>query len=342
MLTVSQLSVDYGSHRVIEAFDLSIDASEIVTLVGPTGCGKSTLLRAIAGLVSIAEGQVQLGDWTATARSSVPPERRKVGMVFQDFALFPHLTVFQNVSFRLDDVADAEPWIELLDLGSLRDAQPLTLSGGQKQRVALARTLAHRPALVLLDEPLSNLDATLKDTLRWDIRAALKRAEVPALWVTHDQEEALSIGDRLGVLRDGQLEQLDTPEVCFRAPANRFVAGFLGEATFLSGKRVDAEAETALGRLPCRFVDGASGAVDVLVRPGDLIATAADEGADGRIVAARYEGESCLYAIALGDETRVSVRSTQEPRLEVGQGVRLRVVEDRSFAAFGPDPAMKR
>ena len=226
MLSVSQLSIDYGSNRVVSDLNFTLGESEILMLVGPTGCGKSTILQALAGLLPISEGEIKVAKWTATPKHTVAPEKRSVGMVFQDFALFPHLTVEQNVCFKLKDTSPADHWLKLLGLDAFRHKKPATLSGGQKQRVALARTLAHQPDFVLLDEPLSNLDAALKDMLRWDIRNALKEAGVPAIWVTHDQEEALSVGDRVGVLKGGKIQQIDTPEQCFSTPNNRFVARF--------------------------------------------------------------------------------------------------------------------
>lgn len=334
MLKVSGLCVDYGANRVVDDLALTLEANEIVTLVGPTGCGKSTILQAIAGLVPIAAGEVSLGAWRATPKESVPPERRQVGMVFQDFALFPHLNVWENVSFRLEEPSAAEPWLDLLGLGTLRDARPDTLSGGQKQRVALARTLAHRPALVLLDEPLSNLDAALKDSLRWSIRDALKQAGVPALWVTHDQDEALSIGDRLGVLRAGRLEQFDTPERCFGEPATRFVAGFLGEASFLAGSRDGAVAETVLGRIPCRPIGDAGREVELVVRPDDL--SVAADAADGNatVAWARYEGGTWLYGATLDDAGLLQVRVSHEVRVAPGDRVRVTIVTHEPLAAF--------
>ena len=247
MLGLSNLSVAYGDKTVVHDVSFELAPGEIVCLVGPTGCGKSTVLRTVAGLEAPAAGEVHIGELKISKANMLPPEKRNTGLVFQDFALFPHLNVEQNISFRLDSVSEAEPWMEMLGLMPFRHASPLNLSGGQKQRVALARALAHKPDLMLLDEPLSNLDAALKATLRWDIRDALKAAGVPAIWVTHDQEEAMSIGDRVGILRAGRLEQLDEPEQCFSQPTNRFVAEFLGEAEFLSATINGDKAATALG-----------------------------------------------------------------------------------------------
>ncbi|MFK7831216.1 MAG: ABC transporter ATP-binding protein [Congregibacter sp.] len=335
MLRVKNLCVDYGAKRVVNGLDLALGADEVLTLVGPTGCGKTTILQALAGLVPIAAGEVALGDWTATTTRAVPPEKRGIGMVFQDFALFPHLTVQENVSFRLRDSAPAEHWLQLMGLEAFRDVKPGSLSGGQKQRVALARALAHQPSLILLDEPLSNLDAALKDSLRWEIRNALKAAGVAAIWVTHDQDEALSMGDRLGVLREGALEQIDTPGRCFSEPANRFVAGFLGEASFIPGVLQDGIVSTELGPVPAIPIDASSGAVELLLRPDDLsVQHAADTSGNARITWARYEGGTWLYAVRLDQGVELRVRVFHENTIAEGDRVQVNATTTHPLAAF--------
>ena len=341
MLQVKNLSVKYGATTVVSDLNLALADDEVLMLVGPTGCGKTTILQALAGLVPISSGEIQLGKWTATPARQVPPEKRNVGMVFQDFALFPHLTVQENVSFRLQNSEQADHWINLLGLDAFRKAKPATLSGGQKQRVALARSLAHQPAFILLDEPLSNLDAALKDSLRWEIRNALKAAGVPAIWVTHDQEEALSVGDRVGILRAGKLEQLDTPEACFSRPANRFVARFLGEASFLPGT-MDPDRQivsTALGPAPGLAVNGANGDVDLLLRPDDLSITYAEDG-NGKVAWTRYEGSARLYAVTLEDGTLVKIRASHENQLKPGDSVKLEVITTHPLAVFEREAAV--
>ena len=335
MLEVSKLCVDYGTTRVIDDVSFALARDEILTLVGPTACGKTTILHAIAGLVPIAAGEIRLDRWQASASAAVPPEQRNTGMVFQDFALFPHLTVLENVGFRLNNNAQADRWLQLLGLDDLRHARPATLSGGQKQRVALARTLAHEPALVLLDEPLSNLDAALKDSLRREIREALKAAGTPAVWVTHDQEEALSVGDRLGVLHQGRLEQLADPESCFSRPASRFVASFLGEASFLPGRADGAAVATDLGAVAAAAA--VNGEVDVLLRPDDLSLASAVDGGNGVIVSAQYEGETWLYRVALDTDIAVQVRTSHENRLEAGSRVIVEVDSGQPLATFERD-----
>ncbi|WGL17765.1 ABC transporter ATP-binding protein [Microbulbifer bruguierae] len=333
MLKVSNLSVHYGSTPVVKNLNLALAEDEVLMLVGPTGCGKTTILQALAGLIPISEGEIALGNWRATADKLVPPEKRNVGMVFQDFALFPHLTVEQNVCFRLTDTTLADHWLKLLGLEPFRHAKPARLSGGQKQRVALARTLAHEPAFVLLDEPLSNLDAALKDSLRWEIREALKEAGVPAIWVTHDQEEALSVGDRVGILNGGKLEQLDTPEKCFAEPASRFVARFLGEASFLPGTLQQNQAITALGPAPGIPINGASGEVDLLLRPDDLSLVPSDMG-NAVVDWVRYEGCSRLYAVSIEGGTQLRVRTSHEVKARHGDRVQMAITTTHPLAVF--------
>jgi iron(III) transport system ATP-binding protein len=337
MLETHDLTVRYADDTAVDKLNLSLSEREIVTLVGPTGCGKTSVLRAIAGLVAPAAGRIRIGSQWIDRNRLVPPEKRGTGLVFQDFALFPHMSVEENVAFRVRDRARVASWLAALGLESHRHAQPETLSGGQKQRVALARALAHQPALVLLDEPLSNLDASLKDELRWTIRDALKTAGVPALWVTHDQTEALSVGDRLGVMRDGRLEQLADPERCFAEPATRFVADFLGEASFLPGHQDGQRVETAAGIAQAATPAPPSGTVDVMVRPDDLVLTS-DATGHGRITGIRYEGETHLYTVRLGDGTALRVRMNHESRLERGESVTARITAAHPLAIFEHTP----
>ncbi len=337
MLKLNNLTIKYTDTTIVENLNLELADDEILMLVGPTGCGKTSILRAIAGLVPIAQGSIEFSAWKATPERNISPEKRQLGMVFQDFALFPHLTVEQNISFRVKDLKQVEHWINVLGLTDLRNAKPDRLSGGQKQRVALARTLAHQPKLVLLDEPLSNLDAALKDELRWEIRQTLKTAGVPAVWVTHDQDEALSVGDTVGVLKAGQLEQLASPKECYSNPNNRFVARFLGESSFLPGEKNNYnQVTTILGETATFTNDKVAGKVDLLVRPDDLKIEINPQGI-GEVVWARYEGSSRLYAIKLDQGTVLKARSPHEIQIEPGTRVALSIDTHHPLAAFNRD-----
>lgn len=333
MLALKNLSVAYDDKVVVHDISFELGEGEILSLVGPTGCGKSTVLRTVAGLEPPYAGEIIIGEQRISRKNLVPPEKRRTGLVFQDFALFPHLNVEQNIGFKLKNPQAADRWIDMLGLSAFREARPQTLSGGQKQRVALARALAHEPALMLLDEPLSNLDAALKSSLRWEVRDVLKAAGVPAIWVTHDQEEAMSIGDRVGVMLDGRLEQLDDPEACFRDPVNHFVAGFLGEAEFVAGQLVGDQVETALGRFPASQHDVNSTEVDVLLRPNDL-ELSTNGPVNGRVIWGRYEGETRLYGVQLFSGAELRVRVNHEQELALESNVEVRIISGHPLSVF--------
>lgn len=339
MLSIHNLHIRYGRHRAVRDFNLYVGEGEIMALVGPTGCGKTSVLRSVAGLSRPDRGEIVIAGICTPSQRYVPPEKRRTGLVFQDFALFPHLNVEKNVGFRVKDPIEVDTWLSALGLESLRKAMPETLSGGQKQRVALARSLAHRPKLLLLDEPLSNLDAAMKAELRLQIRDAIKRAGVTAVWVTHDQEEAMTAGDRIAVMREGSLEQVDTPERCYEAPASRFVAGFFGEGRLLKGERRGDRAQTILGDLPLvpdsrqGSQSGDPGPVEVLLRPHD-IALVPELPGNGVIESQRYEGETRRYALRLDSGESLDARLPHERRLSVGTRVRASLGAGHPLVAF--------
>ena len=250
-----QLSKQFSATAAaVSDLDLTVRQGEILALLGPSGCGKTTTLRLIAGFETPTTGSIEIGgQMVAGPGGSLPPEKRRVGMVFQNYALFPHLSVADNVSFGLPrgpqrKIRVAE-MLALVGLTGYESRLPHELSGGQQQRVAIARALAPEPAVLLLDEPFSNLDTGRRLQMREEVREILKRSGTTAIFVTHSQEEALYMGDRVAVMSAGRLIQMDTPEVIYHQPATRFVADFMGETDFLAGRVLPAGIETPLGML---------------------------------------------------------------------------------------------
>jgi iron(III) transport system ATP-binding protein len=313
------------AHPAVDAVSFTAPEGAFLALLGPSGCGKTTLLRLIAGFESPDEGTVALGgEVVAGAGAWVPPERRGVGMVFQDYALFPHLTVEQNVAFGLRGRAGAnERTAQVLDLVGLSGIGPRfphELSGGQQQRVALARALAPRPRAIVLDEPLSNLDAQMRLNLRREVRAALRAEGVTGVLVTHDQEEALSLADWVGVMRDGRLEQGGAPETLFAAPATRFVAEFVTQANF-----VDAAAAARLGLPPERGV--------CMIRQEDVRLTPDSEGA-GVVRDRQFLGRDYGYEVDWNG-ARLRARLPLDLRLAPGTTVRVEAARGHWFPETG-------
>jgi iron(III) transport system ATP-binding protein len=346
----------FGDVLAIDHVDLDVQPGEMLTVLGPSGCGKTTLLRLIAGLDTPDAGTIEIGGRRVSgAGASVPPERRRVGMVFQDVALFPHLTVRDNIGYGLRKDPDREVRIrELLELIDLPDAghrMPFQLSGGMQQRVAVARALAPRPDVVLLDEPFSSLDAALRTQLRGDVREILRAAGAAAVFVTHDQDEALTLGDRMAVMVRGRIEQLAPPEVVYGEPATPFVATFVGTANLVHGEFRDNLAITRFGevRLVGRGSAAPTGRGLVVLRPEHLDVLEAPDGpADAgawRVLRRRFTGTEILYEVAAPDGERLWVEAGHAVRrLRVGDAVnlRLREIETVAFpAATGPAAAQR-
>jgi len=346
IVELSDVSKAFGDETAVDTVSLQVERGELLTLLGPSGCGKTTTLRMIAGLETPSDGEIHIEDESvADADHATAPESRDVGIVFQDFALFPHLTVRENIAFGLTDWdgdtdARVEELLDLVDMPEYGDNTPDQLSGGQKQRVALARSLAPEPAVLLLDEPFSNLDVRLRVEMREEVRSILKEAGVTAISVTHDQEEALSISDRVAVMNDGRLEQLDRPERIFEQPTSRFVASFLGRASFLTSYVHGGTLTTGLGRFDAETLDGYTTeyegiAVDVLVRPDDLRAgRAADEQTDGEVVSRQYVGPSFIYRVDLDSGDTVHCLHNHVEDFELGERVAVDLVADHPLAWY--------
>lgn len=319
-LHVDNVAKHFASTTAVDGVSFDLGGNELLALVGPSGCGKSTLLRTLAGLHESESGSITLnGVVVDDGRLAMPPEDRHVGLVFQEHSLFPHLSVAKNVAFGVrssgDDVGRrVDEMLELVGMTDFRDRFPHELSGGERQRIALARALAPRPSLMLLDEPFASLDPNLRSRLRDDIVAILRAAGTPGVFVTHDQNEALAVGDRIAVMNAGRIAQLGTPHDVFHAPTSRFVAAFMGEADFLTA----AQARNHLdgGGL----AETVGNEAVVVFRPDDVSFTIDDNG-PASVTSAEFRGATWRYKIALADGAEVrSLRSHLEP-VEIGTTV---------------------
>lgn len=352
MLKLRNVTKRFGAVDAVVDVNLQVQAGEFVFLLGPSGSGKTTTLRMIAGFGHPTSGEIELA---GASIAGVPPHRRDIGMVFQRYALFPHLTVWENTAFGLrmrgmperERPRRIEETLAMVRLTGLEKRYPHELSGGQQQRVALARALAYRPALLLLDEPLANLDRRLRDEMRIELKRIQNEAGTTMLFVTHDQEEALTLGDRIAVMHDGRLEQVGTPAEVYYRPATRFVASFIGDMNFLRGSVLgpDGAPEASAVRLsiggPVRSVAGRFGAgakLSACIRPERVRLEAASNGSEceGVVKYAGFSGDSVRYVVAMADGSDVLSREAiagTTPRFNVGQRVSV-TWAPQALAAF--------
>jgi ABC-type Fe3+/spermidine/putrescine transport system ATPase subunit len=346
MIELRDVTKRYGSLVANDHVDLQIRRGELLTLLGPSGCGKTTALRCITGHQRPDEGRVFIDGQDVT---DVPTYRRELGMVFQNFALFPHMTVYENVEFplmirslpkekRREMVRDA---LRLIRMEGLEERSPRQLSSGQQQRVGLARALVYHPKVLLLDEPLSNLDAKLREEMRFEIRELVNQLHITAVYVTHDQGEALALSDRVAIMNAGRLQQVGTPREIYEHPATLFIAGFIGLSDFIEGQVVGADGPWA--RVAVRGLELSAAAdralapgqtVTLFVRPNDVILGSADgpsaeNSFDGRVLKMTYLGDVVDYRVALPGNLELRVQTDGRQLYAPGSKVRVTLLPER-------------
>ncbi len=336
LLSLRGLSKRYPNGTLaVDRVSLEVREGELLSFLGPSGCGKTTILRLIAGFETPTAGEI----WLARKRLDLlPPNRRGATMVFQGYALFPHLSVFENVAYGLrvrgvrgGDLRErVARTLDLVGLKGLGDRQPSQLSGGQQQRVAVARALVLEPSLLLFDEPLSNLDAKLREQMRLEIRALQQRLGITAVYVTHDQAEAMTLSDRIAIMSAGRIEQVGPPREVYESPETRFVADFIGRATFLPA-RVTAATDRAIevDLLARRLLVRGSGApgsiVDVMVRPEAVTLRAPEDGVAGVIAQATFVGGHAQYVVRVGELGLVAAEAVGPGTALLAEGASVRV-----------------
>lgn len=342
---VQGVSKNFGSYQALHSVTFDIYDNEFFTMLGPSGCGKTTLLRMIAGLESPSAGNIRLHGRDIL---ELPPHKRRVNTVFQSYALFPHMTLEQNISFGLDNLGwdkarrrdRVAEMLEMVHMTAFARRKPAQLSGGQRQRIALARALAPQPEVLLLDEPLSALDLKLRQAMRDELRRLQRQTGITFVFVTHDQEEALDMSDRICVLGDGEIQQIGTPNEIYEDPANRFVADFIGETNFLDVEVVSVAGDRATVRSPMGFevttfqkgaVLGRKATLSVRPEKVGLAEQATGEVMQGRIVKKNYMGGYTHYTVAVGEvELRVSKRNaiSHGADFDVGRPIQLGFLND--------------
>jgi len=350
-VTIKHVTKAFGDNVVLKEFNETFRDGEFVTLLGPSGCGKTTMLRIIAGFEKPTTGELYIDDQLVSGgKTFIPPEKRSVGMVFQSYAVWPHMNVFDNVAYPLTikktpkaEVKErVEKVLEIVHLSQYAERFPNQLSGGQQQRVALARALVAAPKLLLLDEPLSNLDAKLRESMRFEIKEIQKQLGITVVYVTHDQTEAMAMSDRIFLINRGVVQQCDSPENIYNNPSNQFVADFLGKVEFFKGEAKDGKITFPAMEGQCIPYDGPKqGRVEVAVRPENIAFVAPEEGQfKGVLEAQYYLGDVDDCRVRVGDTlVRVIAPGHEFKNLKDGQQVGLTV---RDFLVFDDDGMLEQ
>lgn len=344
-LKISNIRAAYDNAApVVDDVSFVLQEGELGCLLGPSGCGKTTILCSISGFQDVQAGSIELaGRVISSEKNNIAPEQRNVGMVFQDHALFPHLTVAENVGFGLSKVAKKErtaqidKLLELVGMQDYHQQYPHELSGGQSQRVALARAIAPQPKLLLMDEPFSNLDTELRETLGYEVRGLLKELGMTAIMVTHDQYDAFALGDQIGVMSQGKLLQWDSSFNLYHAPNSRFVANFIGDGVFIKGRMVAKNTViTSFGEIRGEIIniDNAGPEVEVLIRPDD-VAHHSESPIRGKITRKAFKGAQTLYTITTpAGDTLMSLVSSHDD-YEIGDTIGVCIEADH-LVCFAP------
>ena len=347
LLELKQIECRHHAQPVVENLSLHVNQGDLVCLLGPSGCGKTTVLRAIAGFQDLHQGEILLQQRrVSTPGFTLAAEKRRVGMVFQDYALFPHMDVCGNICFGLRNMGKqqkqrlADEMLDIVGLHGLGKRYAHELSGGQQQRVALARALAPRPDLILLDEPFSNLDIEMRDRLSFEVRQILKAQNLTGILVTHDQHEAFAVGDQIGVMNQGRLLQRDTAYNLYHSPEHRFVADFIGQGVFVRGTLIKHDTvETEIGIIRGdRAYDLPTGSeVELLLRPDDIVFDAQGD-LQAKVVQRAFKGAEILYTLRFGEDLELLSLIPSHHDHAIGETVRLRLAADH-MVAFPFQPA---
>lgn len=347
-VTITGVTKSFGNVQVLQEFNQKFEDGEFITLLGPSGCGKTTMLRLIAGFEKPSSGEIYIGDKIVSGKDSfVSPEKREIGMVFQSYAVWPHMNVYNNIAYPLKIKKASKSEIEekvnkalkIVHLEQYKDRFPSELSGGQQQRVALGRALVAQPEILLLDEPLSNLDAKLREEMRYEIKEITKKLKITVIYVTHDQIEAMTMSDRIVLINKGEIQQIGTPQEIYSRPNNIFVANFVGKVDFIKGKVQD-------GNILLNDSDGQTlpnksdlnGNVIVAIRPENVILS--DDGEiKGKVFSKFYLGDCNDLRVEVGNGhiLRVTARASTYDTLKVGEEVRLKVLDYFIFEDDGED-----